>query len=93
MDYQNHSDKNKDYISSKKNDNIFILRCTYKPYSSLVVNIIINLMVQDTIIRTVTHLEQRKRSKMSQEFSTRRKTYPRPKKARCSNTLPVRTLQ
>lgn len=68
MDYQNHSGKNKDYINSKKNDNKLILRCTYRPYSSLVINIIINLMVQDTVIRTVTHLEQRKRSKMSQQF-------------------------
>ena len=55
MDYQNHPDKIKYYISSKKNDNILILRCTYRPYSSTVVNIIISLMVQDTIIRTVTH--------------------------------------
>ena len=68
MDYQNHPDKIKYYISSKKNDNILILRCTYRPYSSIVVNIIISLMVQDTIIRIVTHLKQRKRSRMSQEF-------------------------
>lgn len=37
-------------------------------------------MVQDTIIRTVTHLEQRKGSKMSQEFPLKGKHTQDPRK-------------